>query len=97
MDIAFLPATFGSRSSISPSACAQRGHVDAGLRQQRPVRAALLVEQRGHQVRRLEHVVVAPDRQRLRVGQRLLEREVSLSMRIGLYPYGKKLLGKHRR
>src|SRR5690606_14560899 len=52
---------------------AQQRHVDPGLRQQRLGAAAGLVDQRGHQVGGFDHAVVAPDRERLRVGQGLLE------------------------
>ena len=45
----------------------------AGLRQQRARAAAGLVEQRDQQVRRFDDVVIAADRQRLRVGEGLLE------------------------
>jgi len=35
--------------------------------------AALLIEQRQHDVDRLDHVVVAPDRETLGIGQSLLQ------------------------
>ena len=73
IDIAFLTADSRQPVQRLADALAQGRHVDAGLRQQRRGRAALLVEQRTHQVHRLDHVVVAPDGQRLRVGQRLLK------------------------
>ncbi len=71
--IAFLPADLGQPLEYFANALAQRRHIDLSLGQQRPGRAALLVEQRGHHVHRLEHVVIASDRQRLRIGERLLK------------------------
>ncbi len=73
VDVAFLPGHFRQPVEDLPDAGPQRRHVDAGLREQRHRRAALLIEQRRHQMRGLEHVVVAPDRKRLRIGERLLE------------------------
>ena len=52
---------------------AQLVDVDIRLRQQVTHRAALLVEQRHHQVRRFDELMVAPDRQALGVGQGHLE------------------------
>ena len=52
---------------------AQHVHVDAGLREQAAHGAALLLEQRGHQVHGLDELVIAADGERLRVLQRLLE------------------------
>ena len=52
---------------------AEQVDVNPGMRKQRAHRAALLVEQRRHQVHRLDELVIAPDRQRLRIGQRFLE------------------------
>jgi hypothetical protein len=51
----------------------RRGTLTPAFAQQRPHRAALLVEQRDQHMHRLDEVVVAADRQRLRVSQRLLE------------------------
>ncbi len=48
-------------------------HVHIGLRQQVAHRAALLIEQRDHDVLRLDELVIAADGERLRVGQGLLE------------------------
>ena len=73
IDVAFLSGDLRQLLQDLPDACTQRGHVDAGLREQRHGRAALLVEQRGQEVHRFEHVVVAPDCERLRIGERLLE------------------------
>ena len=44
--------------------------------------AALLLEQRRHHVHGLDELMIAADGERLRVGQRLLELVVSLSMRM---------------
>ena len=44
---------------------ARREH--AGLREQRPDRAVLLVDQRRHQVQRLDELVIASDGERLRI------------------------------
>ena len=52
---------------------AQLVDVGAGLHEQRAHRAALAVEQRQHDVRRLEELVVAADGQGLGIGQGLLE------------------------
>ena len=52
---------------------AQLVDVRAGLHQQRAHRAARGVQQRQHDVRGLEELVVAAERQRLGVGQRLLK------------------------
>ena len=52
---------------------AQQWHVHAGLRQQRPGAAVRLVDQCHQQVHRLNNAVVATDRKRLRIGERLLE------------------------
>ncbi len=68
-----VPSTFGSRSSMAPQLGAQLVDVDAGLEQQRTHAAALAVEQRQHHVRRLHELMVAAERKRLRIGQRLLE------------------------
>ena len=73
VDVAFLALDRRQLVQRLAQARAQRGDVDAGLRKQRRRGTALLVEQRRHQVHRFEHVVVAPDRQRLGVGQCLLE------------------------
>jgi GNAT superfamily N-acetyltransferase len=54
-------------------ALAQQRHIDAGLRQQGPSAAALLIEQGREQMRGFDDIVVAADGQRLGVGQRLLE------------------------
>ncbi len=48
-------------------------HVGAGFLEQRPRGAALLVEQRRHQVHRLDVLVVAANGQRLGIRQRRLE------------------------
>ena len=52
---------------------AQLVDVDVGLCQQVAHRAAFLVEQRRHQVHRLDELVIAPDRQALGVLERQLE------------------------
>ncbi len=52
---------------------AQGIDVHVGLGEQAAGRAAFLVEQRRHQVRRFDELVVAPERQALRVGERLLK------------------------
>ena len=52
---------------------AQLGHVGAGLDQQRPRAAVLLVEQGAEHVRRLHELVVAPDGQGLGIGEGRLE------------------------
>ncbi len=52
---------------------AQPLHVDAALQQQRTHGAALLLQQHVQQVRRHDEVVVTPDGERLRVGERRLE------------------------
>ncbi len=52
---------------------AQQVDLGARLLEQRPHRAALLVEQRQHQVRGLDELVVAAEGQRLGVGQGHLE------------------------
>ena len=51
----------------------QLGHVGAGLVEQRPDGAALLVDQRQHQVRGFDELVVAADRDRLCIRERGLE------------------------
>ena len=73
VDVALLTTHLRQAPEHVIDALLQRRHVDLRLRQQRRGRAALLAEQRGHHVRRFEHVVVAAHGQRLRVGQRLLE------------------------
>ncbi len=52
---------------------AQQIHVRARLQQQGPHGTALLVQQRRHQVHRLDELVTASDGERLRVGERHLE------------------------
>ncbi len=52
---------------------AQLVHIDAGLYQQRPHRPPLAVQQGEQHVRGLEELMVAPERERLGVGQRLLK------------------------
>ena len=52
---------------------AQQVDVDAGLGQQTAHRAALLVKQRDHDVRRFDELVILADGQRLRIGERYLE------------------------
>jgi hypothetical protein len=52
---------------------AQQVDVDPGLVEQRPHGAALLIQQGRHDVQRLDVLVVAADRQRLGISQRLLE------------------------
>ncbi len=70
-----------SRSALHPGQlfqrlaelCPQRVHIHSGGRQQRPHAAALLVEQRQKQMNRFDIVVIAPDRERLGIGQRHLK------------------------
>ncbi len=71
---------------------AQFCHLSAGFLQQRPGGAALLVEQRRHQVHRLDVLIVATHRQGLGIGQCLLEfgrqlvhsHELSLEKTLGM-------------
>ena len=67
------PLTAGSLSSAWPMRVRSAATLTPAWASIGVGRAALLIEQRRHQVRRLEHVVVAPDRQRLGIGQRLLK------------------------
>jgi hypothetical protein len=71
--MAFL--SLGLRQTLQrfAHALAQQRHIDLRLAQQRHRGTALLVEQRRHQVQRLEHVVVAADGEALRIGQGLLQ------------------------
>ena len=68
-----VPSTFGRPSTHLVEQRAQPVDVHARLDQQRPHAAALGVEHGQQQVRRLDELVVAPDGQRLRIGQRRLE------------------------
>ncbi len=74
-DVDVAGSAFDARQPIDRLAelRAQQVHVDAGLRQQPAHRAALLLEQRRHQVHRLDELVIPADGQRLRVLQRLRE------------------------
>src|SRR5690606_16637542 len=72
-DAALLAGDLRQAVEDLAEALAQQRHVDAGLQQQRARAAALRVEQRRQQVRRLDQVVVAADGQRLGVRERLLE------------------------
>ena len=67
------PSTLGMRSSAADELGAQLRHIGAGLLEQRTRGAALLVEQRRHQVHRLDVLIVAADRQRLGIRQSRLE------------------------
>ncbi len=71
---------------------AQLLDVRAGLGEQGPQRAALLVEQREQQVARLDLLVVAPDGERLGVGQGVLEAAgefvVTHAHLLGAFPRG---------
>ena len=68
-----LPSTLASAVERLAELRAQQVDVDAGLVEQGPHRAALLVQQGRHHVQRLDVLVVAADRERLGIGQRLLE------------------------
>jgi len=63
---------------------AQLVDVRAGLQQQRTHGATGPVEHGEHHVRRLEELVVAAERERLCIGERLLEAAGSLSMRMAI-------------
>ena len=67
--------TFNTRKLIQriAQARAQQVYIDTGLGQQMTGRAALLVQQCNHQVRRLDELVILPDSQRLRLSQSHLE------------------------
>ena len=75
-DVDFARRALDGRQAVERLAelRAQHVHVHAGLGQQAAHRAALLLEQRRHQMDRLDELMVAADRERLRVGERLLER-----------------------
>ncbi len=60
-------------ADLLEQARAQQVHVDAGAIEQRARAAAFLVEQREQQVHRLDELVIAADRERLRIRQRELE------------------------
>src|ERR1700681_4808094 len=66
---------------------AQLIDVRAGLQQQRTHRAAGAVQHRQHQVRGLEELVIAAQRERLRVGERLLEPAGELVHPHGVLPF----------
>ena len=71
--IALITLDLGQLLQGLAKLAAQSADIDAGLHQQRPRRATLLVQQ-GHQhVHRLDQIVVTPHRQRLGIGQCLLE------------------------
>ena len=67
------PSTFGSPSSSASSPARSLLTSAPGLQQQRAHASRPSVEQRQHDVRRLEDLVVAAERQRLGVGQCLLK------------------------
>ena len=69
------PRAFDGRdpAELLEQARAQEVHVDAGAVEQRARAAALLVEEREHQVRGLDELLVAADGERLRVRERELE------------------------
>src|SRR6185312_6467136 len=73
VDVALLAADLRQAVEQAAYALLQGRHVDLRLGQQGRGRAALLVEQGGHDVHGFKDVVVTSDRQRLRVGKRLLE------------------------
>ncbi len=73
IDMAFLPGHARQAIKDFAQARAQCRNVDAGLRKERRGRAVRLIQQRDQQMRRFQHVVVASDRETLRIGERLLE------------------------
>ena len=60
-------------ADLLQQARAQQVDVDAGAIEERPRAAALLVEEREHEVRGFDELVVAADGERLRVRERELE------------------------
>ena len=74
-EVHFAGVAFDLRQAVERLAelRAQQIDVGAGLVEQGPHRAALLVEQGRHHVQRLDVLVVAADRERLGIGQRQLE------------------------
>jgi len=68
-----VPSTFGQGIEQPQQSRAQLVDVRAGLQQQWTHRAAGAVQHRQHHVRRLEELVIAPERERLCIGERLLE------------------------
>ena len=68
-----MPSTVGIPRDLLEQARAQEVDVDAGPVEERPRAAALLVEEREQEVRGLDELLVAADRERLRVCERKLE------------------------
>ena len=73
VDVAGLPGDFRQLFEGFAKTLAQQRYVDARLRQQGPRAAALLVKQGNQQMHGFDDIVVATDRQRLCVGDGLLE------------------------
>ncbi len=63
MHIAFGAAHTGQAFERLRQLRAQSIEIDAGAFQQMPGRAAVLIEQRQHQVQRLDELMIAPQRQ----------------------------------
>ena len=67
------PSTVGIRPDLLEQARAQQVDVDAGAIEQGTRAAALLVEERKHEVRGFDELVIAAHGERLRVRERELE------------------------
>ena len=72
-DLAALPLDFGQSRDRLGKRRLERGHVDAGAREQRSRAPILLVEQSRQQVLRLDEAAVVAERHALGIGERLLE------------------------